>query len=206
MSDHNHDHDHDHNHTHHHVAEDIELLTTATAGVYAGDHLLKATDPDENAQAHLVKAGIAAIVAIGAFELLRRAEAQSKLSNPSKSHENLYSSSHHLRSRSVSPSDGVYDRERDTTLTIRRSGSTDVKHHKAHFAEEVIGAYALGKELLGDKKHHVGHLVAEAIGAAGLFQELRARDKIEEDERKNGREWERETERSIERSRNSRKR
>jgi hypothetical protein len=194
----------DHNHNHHHVVQDVELLTTATAGVYAGDHLLKATDPEENTQAHLVKAGIAAVVAIGAFELLRRAEAQSELS---KSHEDPYSSSSHLRSRSVSPSDGVYDRERDTALTVRRSGSTDVKHHKAHFVEEVIGAYALGKELLGDKKHHVGHLVAEAIGVSGLYQELRGRDRIEEEERRSrGREWRRETERSVERSRSSRRR
>jgi len=204
MSDHDHNHNHNHNHTHHHVVQDAELLTTATACVYAGDHLLKATDPDENAQAHLVKAGIAAVVAIEAFELLRRAEAQSELSN---SHNDLYSSSYHLRSRSVSPSDGIYDRERDTALTVRRSGSTDVKRHKAHFAEEVIGAYALGKELLGDKKHHVGHLVAEAIGASGLYQELRGRDRSEEDERRRrGREWRRETEGSVERSRSSQRR
>jgi hypothetical protein len=49
--------------------------------------------------------------------------------------------------------------------------------------EEVIGAYSLGREILGDRKHHVAHLVGEALGATGLIQELRARDKLDEEER-----------------------
>ncbi|KAH6716486.1 hypothetical protein BKA61DRAFT_574282 [Leptodontidium sp. MPI-SDFR-AT-0119] len=41
------------------------------------------------------------------------------------------------------------------------------------FWREVIRAYSLGTELMGDKRHHVAHLVGEAIGATGLLQELR---------------------------------
>jgi hypothetical protein len=54
--------------------------------------------------------------------------------------------------------------------------------------EEVIGAYSLGREILGDRKHHVAHLVGEALGATGLIQELRARDKLDEEEQ--ARRWE----------------
>jgi hypothetical protein len=56
-----------------------------------------------------------------------------------------------------------------------RSSSPHHEHHERHLAEEIIGAYGLGKELLGDKKHHVVHLVEEVIGALGLLQEGRAR-------------------------------
>jgi hypothetical protein len=49
--------------------------------------------------------------------------------------------------------------------------------------EEVIEAYSLGREILGDRKHHVAHLLGEALGATGLIQELRARDKLNEEER-----------------------
>jgi hypothetical protein len=47
--------------------------------------------------------------------------------------------------------------------------------------EEIIGAYSVGKEMLGDRRHHVVHLVGEALGATGLIQELRAKDKADEE-------------------------
>jgi len=56
------------------------------------------------------------------------------------------------------------------------SPSLEQKHHHLHLIEEIIGAYSLGKELLGDKKHHVAHLVGEAIGATGLIQEPRSQE------------------------------
>ena len=49
------------------------------------------------------------------------------------------------------------------------------KHHTRYLLEEAAGAYALGKELLGDRKNHVTHLVAEAVGATGLIKDLRDR-------------------------------
>ncbi|KAL5313390.1 hypothetical protein ACEPPN_019123 [Leptodophora sp. 'Broadleaf-Isolate-01'] len=45
-------------------------------------------------------------------------------------------------------------------------------HHNRHLVEEIVGAYGLGKELMGDRKHHFTHLVEEAIGALGLLQEV----------------------------------
>ena len=87
-------------------------------------------------------------MAIGAYELLRRDDNSAKQPN------------------------GQPKRK-----SIARSGSPHPKHHDRHLAEEIIGAYALGKELLGDKKHHIAHLVGEAIGATGLLKELTAKGK-----------------------------
>jgi hypothetical protein len=70
-----------------------------------------------------------------------------------------------------------------------RSSSPNSKHHDRHIFEEIIGAYSVGKELMGDKRHHLAHIVGEAIGAVGVLQEVRARDeeekkKIQAEERK----------------------
>lgn len=154
----------------HHMnfAQDAELLAASASAVYGADHLLKATshDDEESKTSHLVKASVAAVVAIGAFELLRRGQLPSRSRSRS-------------RSRSFSPDDR--SRERSKSHHSGRSG--DERHHKAHLTEQVIGAYALGKEMLGDRKHHVGHLVAEAVGGAGLWQELRGREQIEDEDR-----------------------
>lgn len=149
--------------------QDAELLAASASAVYGADHLVKAAshDDEESKTSHLVKASVAAVVAIGAFELLRRGQL------PSRSRS---------RSRSFSPDDR--SRQRSKSHQSGHSGhSGEEKHHKAHMAEQVIGAYALGKEMLGDRKHHVGHLVAEAVGGAGLWQELRGREKIEDEGR-----------------------
>jgi hypothetical protein len=134
--------------------EDAELAIGATGAVVATDQVAKSMDPDDNDQLeHLLKAGVGAAVAIGAYELLRRAELGSGNSAGERRHS---SSSSHSR---------------------RDSNSSNPPQHKRHLFEEAIGAYTLGKELLGDKKHHVAHLVGEAIGATGLLQELRERER-----------------------------
>jgi len=45
------------------------------------------------------------------------------------------------------------------------------EHHGQHLLEEALGAYMLGRQLMGHKKHPLVKLVAEALGAAGLYQE-----------------------------------
>ncbi|KAL4876727.1 hypothetical protein BJY04DRAFT_139095 [Aspergillus karnatakaensis] len=56
------------------------------------------------------------------------------------------------------------------------ASSFDEKGHKRRLAEELVGAYALGKQLLGDDKHKVMHLVMDAVGAAGLLKEIKLHD------------------------------
>jgi hypothetical protein len=152
---------------HHSLTDDATLAIGATGAVVTADQLLKMTDEEEDKTAHLLKAAIGAAVAVGAWELLRRAEADGKpihLFNSSRS-----------RSRSVS-------RSRSRNRSSSRS-SEKIRHHTRHVLEEVIGAYSLGREMLGDRRHHVAHLVGEALGATGLIKELRARDKLDEEDR-----------------------
>jgi hypothetical protein len=55
------------------LKEEVELATGATGAVIAVDQVIKSTEPDGNQMDHLLKAGVGAAVAIGAYELLRRA-------------------------------------------------------------------------------------------------------------------------------------
>ncbi|KAE9381028.1 hypothetical protein N431DRAFT_538824 [Stipitochalara longipes BDJ] len=139
----------------------------STGAVVAADELLKMTDEEDNKTASLLKAGVAAAVAVGAYKLLRRAEEKG---------EPVYQGF----SRSRSPS---RHRSRSYSNASHASQSSQIPHHKRHVLEEVIGAYSLGKEILGDRKHHVAHLLGEALGATVLIQELRARDELDEEER-----------------------
>jgi len=43
--------------------------------------------------------------------------------------------------------------------------------------EEIVGAYSLGKELLGDRQHHIAPLIEEVIGGLGLLEDERAKEK-----------------------------
>jgi hypothetical protein len=153
---------------HHSLTDDATLAVGATGAVVAADQLLKMTDDEEDKTGHLLKASVGAAVAVGAWELLRRAEADGK---PIR----RYGDSSRSRSRSRSRSSS---RNRSSSRSSQK-----IKHHKRHVLEEVIGAYSLGREILGDRKHHVTHLVGEALGATGLIQELRARDKLDEEDR-----------------------
>lgn len=160
---------------HHSLANDATLAVGATGVVVAADELLKMTDDEDSKSASWVKAGVAAAVAVGAYELLRRADERGEPINRSFSRSRS-------RSRSRSPT-----RHRSSSHASQASHashtSQKIKHHKRHVMEEVIGAYSLGREILGDRKHHVAHLLGEALGATGLIQELRARDKLDEEDR-----------------------
>jgi hypothetical protein len=56
------------------LGEDIELFASATGAVLAADQIMKSINSEEHAVSHLVKAGIGDAVAIGAYELLLRAQ------------------------------------------------------------------------------------------------------------------------------------
>jgi hypothetical protein len=162
---------------HHSFTDSATLAVGATGAVVAADELLKMTDEEDNKAASLLKAGVAAAVAVGAYELLKRAEEKGEPVYRGFSRSRSHSRS---RSRSTSP---YRHGSRSHSNASRASQSSKVRHHKRHVLEEVIGAYSLGREILGDRKHHVAHLLGEALGATGLIQELRARDKLDEEDR-----------------------
>jgi hypothetical protein len=130
------------------ITEDTELLIGATGAVYAEDQIIHSIESEDHKLTHALKAAIGAAVAVGAYELLRRDDK---------------ASSKHPHGQPQSK-------------TRHKSDPLEPEHHHRHLAEEVLGAYALGKEMLGDRKHHISHLVEEAIGATGLFKELTARE------------------------------
>jgi len=148
-----------------HLAQTAEVAIGATGAVIAADQFLKAVDQDhEDKTKHIVKGSIGAAIAIGAWEMYKQQEERGERRSRSMSRS---------RSRSVNRS-----------MSRSRSPSSErVKHHKRRMFEEIVGAYALGKELLGDKHHHIAHLVGEALGATALVKDFTERNRIEEEER-----------------------
>ncbi|GAB1200030.1 hypothetical protein APSETT444_009390 [Aspergillus pseudonomiae] len=159
--------------------------TTAVAAggtVYAADQLVKSFDKDdEDTTSHLLKAAVGAAVAVGALEMLnkdgtglpsyRELFKEKYVGHSSKhehrsSHEEDVDTSTEVADRRLVRHKGSSSSSRSSSVSSHESG------HKRRLAEELIGAYSLGKQLLGDKKHQVAHLVADAIGAAALVKEF----------------------------------
>src|SRR5947209_19815957 len=110
----------------HSLSSHAEIAAAALGSVYAANELGKAiNDHDDNDTDHFVKAAVAATVAIGAFEMLRR---------KNEPH-------HHHSGSNGSTNATVYPK------------SSDPKHHKRYMEEEPAAVYALGRQLHGHKKH-----------------------------------------------------
>ncbi|EPE33132.1 hypothetical protein GLAREA_06144 [Glarea lozoyensis ATCC 20868] len=154
----------------HTIATDAELLTSASGAVVAVDQIMKTFSSEEHKTQHAVKAAIGTAVAIGAFELLRREEEEGGRRR---------SSSVRRRSSSVGRRSSSVQRRGSSS----RSRSPSPKHHFRHIAEEVLGAYGIGKEMMGDKRHHVAHLVEAVIGAVGLVHDAKAHSEVRDDEK-----------------------
>jgi hypothetical protein len=132
----------------HSLSSQTEVAAAALGSVYAANEMKKVIDNNDDPTDHFVKAAVAAAVAVGAYEMLRRKK--ERFDSHSGSNGSTNSGSHQK--------------------------PHEPQHHKGYLLEEAVGAYGLGKELLGDKKHHFAHLVAEALGATGLVKD--ARDRI----------------------------
>ncbi|KAH8646507.1 hypothetical protein BGZ60DRAFT_233342 [Tricladium varicosporioides] len=151
------------------TTENAELAVGVTGAVIAADQIKKTIESEEHKTSHAVKAAIGAAVAIGAWEMLRRADAEGK-----EYEFPIRRSRSRSRGRELSRSPSRSDSE---SRSRSRSKSKKGKHHDRQLIEEIIGAYSVGKEMLGDRRHHIAHLVGEAIGATGLIQELREKDR-----------------------------
>lgn len=131
----------------------------AGGGVLAADQIMQAIRDNrdhhpQDATPHYIKAAIAGAVAIGAYEMLKKDEERS-------GHRD------HVVIKSDDDEIDIEERER------HRRGSEP--GHGRHLLEEALGAYALGRQMMGHESHPLVKLVAEALGAAGLYQEA-ARD------------------------------
>ncbi len=95
-------------------------------------------------------------MALGAYQLFKDYEAKGRKRRPS-----ISSSTSGSRSRSQPP---------------------HAKQHDRPLFEEILGAYSLGKDILGDRIHHVTHLIGEIFAAAGAWEEMREKEKAERHE------------------------
>src|SRR6266536_4339296 len=93
------------------IGSDAELAVGASGAVLAIDQIMKSMDSKEHQTSHLVKAGIGAAVALGAYQLLKDDETNGRKRRPS-----ISSSKSGSRSRSTSPR---------------------AKHHDSHLFEEI---------------------------------------------------------------------
>jgi hypothetical protein len=97
------------------------------------------------------------------MELLRRDELNKRLESDSSEEditicEESHEHRHHHEVVRVEPRHGRH---------------TSPNGHKRRLAEEIVGAYALGQEIMGHKKHHIAHVVAEVLGAVAALKDTR---------------------------------
>ena len=134
----------------------VDTAILAGSSVIAADQIMQAARDHkelhaEDATSHYVKAAIAGAVAIGAYEMLRK-DGEVK--------EDLISN--------IGRRDEI---ERDDRENDHPHGHGS--HHERHVLEEALGAYALGRQMMGHKQHPILKLIAEALGAYGLYHEAK---------------------------------
>lgn len=162
-------------------------ITAVAAGgtVYAADQLVKSFEPeDHSTNTHILKATVGAAVAVGAIGLLRQGQGLPSYRRLfKKKYSRHHSNVHPPSSETIHVSTGEEVRdmrlsERGEHVPSSRSSSVSSAEsgHNRRLAEELVGAYSLGKQLLGDDKHKVAHLVADAVGATALLKEINQHD------------------------------
>ena len=148
--------------------EKIETAAMAVSTVAMADQIMKAIrDKDDHdsdgAKSHYVKAAIAGAIAVGAYEMLRH-EGNADQDDGDHVRVTHHGSHHH--------SDGE---NKDTKTVVVHQGQRHHDHHHSGHGRDVLaealGAYALGRQMMGHKDHRILKLVAEGLGAAALARE-----------------------------------
>ncbi|OAL38017.1 hypothetical protein AYO20_02850 [Fonsecaea nubica] len=154
-----------HNDGLHSLKTNFEVAAMAASGVYAANELGKAVAEDyKDANEHYVKAAVGAAVAVGAFHLLQKQKRE-------REEDEYISSSDEEQHHRHSPRPRRHSHHEHHHEHLEGPG------HTRRLLEEAVGAYSLGKELLGDRRHHVIHLITEALGAVAAAREVSERNK-----------------------------
>lgn len=150
----------------------VDTAVAAASVVSMADQIMRGMhDNNEHrpnaAQSHYVKAAIAGAIAIGAFEMLKKDEHQvrgrAEYANETEHNRDVICTRSYSHSRSRSPS-----RSRS------RSSSRHRKHHNGHKKDlmaQTLGAYSLGRQIMGHTDHTILKLVAEGLGLAALAKD-----------------------------------
>ncbi|KEF54267.1 uncharacterized protein A1O9_09433 [Exophiala aquamarina CBS 119918] len=158
------------------MSSHTEAAVGALGSAYAAHELVKALDDDKHeAGDHYLKAAVGAAVAVGAFYQLSK-----KADHPLWRRDSDISSddedAQHTELVKTDQTQIVRHKHHEHHEHHEHHGSHGSHHlHPAHnrlLLEEAVGAYSLGKELLGDKRHHIIHLIGEALGAVGTIKDI----------------------------------
>ncbi|CAI9627177.1 unnamed protein product [Alternaria burnsii] len=147
-----------------------DLAAVATSTILTADQLMRAIEAshegkEDHAKKHIGYAAVGAAVAVGAMELLRRDELHKRRESDSSEEDiTICEDSHHHHHHG-------HHCEEVVRVEPRHGRDTTPSGHKRRLAEEIVGAYALGQEIMGHKKHHVAHVVAEVIGAVAALKD-----------------------------------
>jgi len=145
-------------------SEKLDMAGLAGSGVFTADEIMKAMQSHHHktgdANKHLAHAAFGAIVGLGMYELLRRDEEAG-----TDTITRLYSADEQHPRHKRSPSGN--------------SIPEDSGHHR-RIAEQIVGAYNLGQDLLGKKTGttgHIAHVVTEAMAAYATLKEIKNHEK-----------------------------
>ncbi|KAH8651323.1 hypothetical protein BX600DRAFT_441756 [Xylariales sp. PMI_506] len=140
----------------------IETAVVAGGAVTMADQIMQAIRDDSHhdkheTQSHYLKAAIAGAIAVGAYEMLKRDEADNpySLDTGSLDHENH---GHHKHGSHAS-------QQTTQTHPVNKDG------HTKDIMAEVLGAYSLGRQMMGHRDHPIIKLIAEGLGAAAFARE-----------------------------------
>jgi hypothetical protein len=159
-----------------------EMAVLASGVVGLADQMMRAVHDHkehnmDEAKAHYVKAAISAAIAIGAYELLKKDEEglreddHNKLEHHEEHGALQHRDSHHRDAHHNGEHYKGHHSDGDS------NGDSDGKHHeksghKADLLAEAVGAYAIGRQMLGHKDHKILKLIAEGLGATALAREV----------------------------------
>jgi hypothetical protein len=124
----------------------LGIATAAVTGVVAADQLAKGLRAErhksDHAIDHFTKAGVNAAVAIAALGLLTHDTTATDIVKKISK-----------TTRNITPDDNY-------------SG------HSRRLVEEIIGAYSLVQEMIGNTKHHTAHMILEALGGVAALRDM----------------------------------
>ena len=163
------------------------MAAVATSSVLTVDQLMRAMEAShegkkDHVKKHLGYAAIGAAVAIGAMELLRR---DNRAENEEEEDERYdddavvvvdthrhgnHGHHHHHEDEEEDEQVVIHQRPRRGRDRDHERRDREPAGHTRRLAEEIAGAYSLGREIMGHKKNHVTHVVAEVLGAVAAMK------------------------------------
>lgn len=155
----------------------VDTAVAAASVVGVADQIMRGVHDNKDhrpsdAQSHYIKAAIAGAIAIGAFEMLKKDEPQargtSEYTDDSEYNRDAIRTGSYSRSRSRSRSQS---RSRSSSRRRHHHDAAKYKHHSDNTKDliaQTVGAYSLGRQIMGHTDHTILKLVAEGLGLAAL--------------------------------------